>query len=199
MDDDETNKEMTMPTYKMLNDNFLSRFRSFMATENHNPAGAFDAMPKTSQRKENTMSKFRYVPVANAGTAGALYMRQRSTNMAFDEIDRTTEFADAILQFLHDKISEQDLEQVKQYLQGEAGVKTDQQEESDKMIAGAEARRAGTHTNTEANRAGAQDRFSPALRRQLDAVGVTKTPVGTFETRFPSAAKIGRDPGYGFR
>ena len=121
------------------------------------------------------MPKFRYVPVANAGTSGALYMRSRSTNMAYDEIDRTTEFADAILQFLHDKISEQDLEQVKQYLQGEAGVKTDQQEESDKMIAGAEARRAG-----------AQDSAA-----RIGEAG--------FNSRFPSARKIGRDDGYGFR
>jgi hypothetical protein len=178
----------------MLSDGFIQRFRSFMATENHNPAGAFDAAPST---KGNTMPKYRYVPLKGCGNT--LFTRERSSNIAYDEIDRTTEFADAILQFLHDKISEQDLEQVKQYLQGEAGVKTDQQEESDKMIAGAEARRAGSSSSIERDRAGAQDGFSPALRRKLAAVGVTKTPVGTFETRFSSASKIGRDPGYGFR
>jgi hypothetical protein len=159
-----------MPTYKMLNDNFLSRFRSFMATENHNPSGAFDAAPSL---KGKTMSKFKYVPVPN--TANTLFTRERSSNMAYDEIDRTTEFADAILQFLHDKISEQDLEQVKQYLQGEAGVKTDQQEESDKMNAAARERRAG-----------AQDSAA-----RIGEAG--------FNSRFPSARKIGRDDGYGFR
>jgi hypothetical protein len=161
-----------MPTYKMLNDNFLSRFRSFMATENNNPAGAFDqAMPKTSPRKENAMPKFRYVPVANAGTSGALYMRQRSTNMAFDDVSHVTEFADNIIQFLRDRISEQDLEQVKDMLKMEAGEKPSSAEEADKMIAGAEARRAG-----------AQDSRLPT---RVDEAG--------FNARFPSARKIGHD------
>ena len=161
-------------TYKMLSDGFLSRFRSFMATENHNPAGAFDAMPKTQPRKENTMSKYRYTPLP--GTGGSLFLRERSSNLAFDEVDRTTEFADAILQFLSGKISEQDLEQVKQYLQGEAGVKTDQMKESDKMVAGAEARRAG-----------AQDSASSRIGQ------------AGFDARFPSARKIGRDDMMGRR
>jgi hypothetical protein len=162
-----------MPTYKMLSDGFIQRFRGFMAAENHNPAGAFDAMPKTSPRKEsNTMSKFRYVPVANAGTSGALYMRARSSNLAFDDVSRVSEFADNIIQFLRDRISEQDLEQVKDMLKMEAGVKTDQQEETDKMVAGAEARRAG-----------AQD----------------SRPSSSFAQRFPSAAKIGRDDMIGVR
>jgi hypothetical protein len=154
--------------YKMLSDGFIQRFRSFMSAENRNPAGAFDAMPKTQPRKETTMSaQYRYVPLK--GTGGSL-LRERSSNLAFDEVDRTTEFADAILQFLSGKISEQDLEQVKQYLQGEAGVKTDQQEESDKMRAGAEARRAG-----------AQDSASARIGE------------AGFNSRFPSAKKIGRD------
>ena len=161
-----------MPTYKMLNDNFLSRFRSFMATENHNPAGAFDAMPKAQPRKETTMSKFRYVPLKGCGNT--LFTRERSSNLAFDDVSHVTEFAQNIIDFLRDRISEQDLEQVKDMLKMEAGVKTDQQEEADKMIAGAEARRAG-----------AQDSAS----RVGDA---------GFNSRFPSAKKIGRDDGYGF-
>jgi hypothetical protein len=158
--------------YKMLSDGFIQRFRSFMATENRNPAGAFDAMPKST--KGTTMSKFRYVPLKGCGNT--LFTRERSSNMAYDEIDRTTEFADAILQFLHDKISEQDLEQVKQYLQGEAGVKTDQQEETDKLRAGAEARRAG-----------AQDSASARIGQ------------AGFDARFPSAKRIGRDDNIGVR
>jgi hypothetical protein len=163
-----------MPTYKMLSDGFIQRFRGFMAAENHNPAGAFDAMPKT-QPKENQMSaQYRYVPLK--GTGGSLFLRERSSNLAFDEVDRTTEFADAILQFLSGKISEQDLEQVKQYLQGEAGVKTDQQEESDKMNAAARERRAG-----------AQDSAS------------ARSGQAGFDARFPSARKIGRDDMIGTR
>ena len=119
-------------------------------------------------------AQYRYVPLK--GTGNSLFLRERSNVMAYDEIDRTTEFADAILQFLHDKISEQDLEQVKQYLQGEAGVKTDQQEETDKLRAGAEARRAG-----------AQDSAS------------ARSGQAGFDARFPSAKRIGRDDNIGVR
>ena len=159
-----------MPTYKMLNDNFLSRFRGFMAAENHNPAGAFDAMPKST--KGTTMSKFRYVPLKGCGNT--LFTRERSSNMAFDDVSRVTEFADNIIQFLRGRISEQDLEQVKDMLKMEAGEKPSSAEEADKMIAGAKAR-------------GAQDsRMSRADEARFDSM-------------FPSAKKIGNDPGYGFR
>ena len=156
-----------MPTYKMLNDNFLSRFRSFMAAENHNPAGAFDAAPST---KGNAMSKrYRYVPVA--GTANALFTRER---MAYDEVSHLTDMAQEVLNFLHDKISEQDMARVEEMLKIEAGVKTDSEEENDKLRAGAKAR-------------GAQDsRMSRADEARFDEL-------------FPSAKKIGRDDGYGFR
>ena len=158
-----------MPTYKMLNDNFLSRIRSFMATENHNPAGAFDAMPKTSQRKESTMSKFRYTPVA--GTGGSLFLRERSSNMAYDEAGKDpNEIANAILQFLHDKISDADMRQVKEYLMIEAGEDPDSVKEA-KQMAKASASR------------GAQD----------------SRPSSSFAQRFPSAAKIGRDDMIGRR
>ena len=118
------------------------------------------------------MSKFRYVPLKGCGNT--LFTRERSSNIAFDDVSHVTEFADGILQFLHDKLSEQDLEQVRDMLKMEAGVKTDQQEESDKMIAGAKAR-------------GAQDSASARIG------------VAGFNSRFPSAKRIGRDDGYGFR
>jgi hypothetical protein len=156
----------------MLSDGFIQRFRSFMATENHNPAGAFDAMPKAQPRKETTMSKFRYVPLKGCGNT--LFTRERSSNMAFDDVSRVTEFADNIIQFLRGRISEQDLEQVKDMLKMEAGEKPSSAEEADKMIAGAKAR-------------GAQDsRMSRADEARFDSM-------------FPSAKKIGNDPGYGFR
>jgi adenine-specific DNA glycosylase len=158
--------------YRMLSDGFIQRFRSFMSAEN-NPAGAFDAMPKT-QPKENQMSKrYRYVPLANTG--GQLFLRERSNNMAYDDVSHVTEFAQEIINFLHDKISEQDMARVEEMLKMEAGVKTDQMKESDKMVAGAEARRAG-----------AQDSAA-----RIGEAG--------FNSRFPSARRIGTDPGYGFR
>jgi hypothetical protein len=81
--DERQPKEQAMATqqFRMLNDAFLARFRSFMATEN-NPAGAFDAMPKT-QPKENQMSAgYRYVPLK--GTGNSLFLRERSNTMAYD-------------------------------------------------------------------------------------------------------------------
>jgi hypothetical protein len=163
-------------TFAMFSDDALAKFRTFCGaagfTKPPSPQGAYDQALKP--RKESTMSKFRYVPLKGCGNT--LFTRERSSNIAYDEIDRTTEFADAILQFLHDKISEQDLEQVKQYLQGEAGVKTDQQEEADKLRAGAEARRAG-----------AQDSASARIGH------------AGFDARFPSAKRIGRDDNIGVR
>jgi hypothetical protein len=94
------------------------------------------------------------------GTGGNLF-----TRMAFDEVDNATEFARHILDFVVNKISEQDYAQLKKMLMGG-------EEESDAPIKGAEAR-------------GAQD---SASARSL-----------SFDKMFPSAKRIGRDPGYNFR
>jgi hypothetical protein len=159
---------MTTAKYKMLSDPFLARFRSFMATENHNPSGAFDAAPST---KGNTMPKYRYVPLKGCGNT--LFTRERSSNMAFDEVSTVTEFAQEIIDFLRDKISEQDMARVEEMLKMEAGVKTDNEKETDKMIAGAKAR-------------GAQDSAA-----RIGQAG--------FDARFPSAKKIGADDMIGSR
>jgi hypothetical protein len=155
--------------YKMLGDNFLSRFRTFMATENRNPAGAFDAMPKTQPRKDSTMSKFRYVLLPNSG--GQLYTRSRSADLAYDEAGKDpNEIPNAILQFLSGKISDADMRQVKEYLKIEAGEKPDNVKETEQMAKASASR-------------GAQD----------------SRPSSSFAQRFPGAARIGRDPGYSFR
>jgi hypothetical protein len=70
--------------------------------------------------------KYKYTAVA--GTAGSLF-----TRMAFDEVNNTTEFAKNILDFVHDKISEQDYAQLKKMLMGG-------EEDADAPIRGAEAR-----------------------------------------------------------
>jgi hypothetical protein len=157
-----------MPTYKMLSDGFIQRFRGFMAAENHNPAGAFDAMPKT-QPKENQMSAgYRYVPLK--GTGNSLFLRERSNTMAYDAAGKDpNEFANAILQFLSGKISDQDYAQVKEYLMMEAGEDPDSVKEA-KQMAKASASR------------GAQD-----------------SGLSSFDSRFPSARKIGRDDMIGTR
>ena len=123
------------------------------------------------------MPKFGYVPVANAGTSGALYMRSRSSNLAFDDVSRVTEFADDIIKFLRDRISEQDLEQVKDMLKMEAGVKTDQQEETDKMIAGAKER---GRTAQDAKRLALDASAAASTSRQAD-----------FAARFPGTQRLG--------
>ena len=139
----------TTEQYKLLSDDALAKFKIFCAAGKlPSPKGAFDAALPT---KGNTMPKYRYVPVA--GTANALFTRER---MAYDEVDNTTEFARHILDFVHDKISEQDYAQLKKMLQGDAA-----EEESDAPIKGVEAR-------------GAQD--------------------ASFDSLYPSAKKIGRDP-----
>jgi hypothetical protein len=151
--------------YKMLSDGFIQRFRSFMATENHNPQGAFDSAPST---KGNTMSKYRYTPVA--GTGGSLFLRERSNNMAYDEAGKDpAEFAKAILEFLNGKISEQDLRQVKEYLMMEAGEKPDSVKDAEQLNRASASR-------------GAQD-----------------SGLSSFDSRFPSARKIGRDDMMGVR
>jgi hypothetical protein len=154
-----------MPQYRMLGDGFIQRFRGFMAAENHNPQGAFDSAPST---KGNTMPKYRYVPLKGCGNT--LFTRERSNSMAFDEVSHVTDMAQEIISFLHDKISEQDMARVEEMLKIEAGVKTDSEEENDKLRAGAKAR-------------GAQD----------------SRPSSSFAQRFPSAAKIGRDDMIGRR
>jgi hypothetical protein len=103
------------------------------------------------------MSK-RYRYAAVKGTGGSLF-----TRMAFDEVNTTADFAQHILDFVRDKISEQDLAQLQKMLKGDAA-----EEESDAPIKGA------------------QD-------------SVSRVGDAGFNSRFPSAKKIGRDDGYGFR
>jgi hypothetical protein len=163
--------------YKMLSDGFLTRFRGFMSAENRNPAGAFDsALPKAATRKDSGV-KYRYTPLP--GTGNSLFLRERSANLAFDEATEITTSAKDILNFLRDKISDEDLHQVEESLKMEAGVKTDQQEEAGKMIAGAKERGAT-----------AQD----AKRRQLalDAhAAASDARQADFAKRWPGAARIG--------
>jgi hypothetical protein len=134
------------------------------------------------------MSKrYRYSPVK--GTAGNLF-----TRMAFDEVNNVTEFARGVLDFVHDKISEQDYAQLKKMLQGDAA-----EEESDAPIKGAQddppdfpgrPRTGGTMVG---------DTFPAGLRRRLDAAAGTTSAHGGFDARFPSARKIGRDDMIGRR
>ena len=158
--------------YKMLSNPFLARFKAFMATENRNPAGAFDAMPKIQPRKETTMSKFRYVPVK--GTGNSLFLRERSNVMAYDEAGRDpNEIPHKILELLAGKLSDSDLAQVKELLMIEAGEELPAMTEAKKMASASASR-------------GAQDSAA-----RIGEAG--------FYSRFPSARKIGRDDGYGFR
>jgi hypothetical protein len=114
------------------------------------------------------MSKYRYTPVA--GTGGSLFLRERSSNMAYDEAGKDpNEMANAILQFLSGKISDDDMRQVKEYLMIEAGEDPDNVKEA-KQMAKASASR------------GAQD-----------------SSLSSFDARFPSARKIGRDDMIGTR
>jgi hypothetical protein len=100
-----------------------------------------------------------YIPVK--GTGNSLF-----TRLAADEVNTTAEFAQHIIDFVRDKISEEDMAQLKKLLMGgEAG---DEDEPK-----GVEAR-------------GAQDSAA-----RIGEAG--------FNSRFPSARKIGRDDGYGFR
>jgi hypothetical protein len=160
-----------MPTYKMLSDGFIQRFRGFMAAENHNPQGAFDQAMKP--RKD----KYRFVPLA--GTGGSLFLRERSSNLAFDEATEITDKAKEILDFLRGKISDEDLHQVEESLKMEAGVPIDIQKDAEAMIGGAKARGAT-----------AQD----AKRRQLalDAhAAASDARQADFAARFPGAARLG--------
>ena len=166
-----------MPTYKMLNDNFLSRFRGFMSAENRNPQGAFDAaLPKAATRKDSGV-KYRYTPLP--GTGNSLFLRERSANLAFDEATEITTSAKDILNFLRGKLSDEDLNQVEESLKMEAGVPIDIQKDAEAMISGAKARGAT-----------AQD----AKRQQLalDAhAAASDARQADFAARFPGAARIG--------
>jgi hypothetical protein len=159
----------------MLSDPFLARFKTFMAAENRNPAGAFDsALPKAATRKDPNM-KARFTPLA--GTNNSLFLRERSANLAFDEATEITTSAKDILNYLRSKLSDEDLHQVEELLKMEAGVPIDSQKDADAMISGAKAR-------------GAQD----AKRRQLalDASAAASTSrQADFAARFPGAARIG--------
>ena len=167
-----------MPTYKMLSDGFMQRFRGFMAAENRNPAGAFDAaLPKAATRKDSGV-KYRYTPLP--GTGNSLFLRERSANLAFDEATEISDPAKDILNFLRGKSSDEDLNQIEESLKMEAGVPIDSQKDAEAMIAGAKARGAT-----------AQD----AKRRQLalDAsANASNARQADFAARFPGAARIGQ-------
>ena len=133
------------------------------------------------------MSKYRYSPVK--GTANNLF-----TRMAFDEVDNTTEFAQHILDFVHDKISEQDYAQLKKMLQGDAA-----EEESDAPIKGAQDDPPNFKGQPLTGGTMAGDNFPQGLRRRLDAAAGTTSARGGFDARFPSASKVGRDDMIGRR
>ena len=167
-------------TYAMFSNDALSKFRTFCSAAGFtkpNPQGAFDsALPKAATRKDSGV-KYRYTPLA--GTGSTLFLRERSANLAFDEATEITDKAKEILDFLRDKISDEDLHQVEESLKMEAGVKTDSEEKADAMIAGAKARGAG-----------AQD----AKRRQLalDAsANASSANMADFAARFPGTQRLG--------
>jgi hypothetical protein len=156
-------------TFAMFSDDALSKFRTFCDaagfTKPPSPQGAYDQALKP--RKETQMSKYRYTPVA--GTGGSLFLRERSSNMAYDEAGRDpNEIANAILQFLSGKISDDDMRQVKEYLMIEAGEDPANVKEAKQMA------------KASASRAGAQDSAA-----RIGEAG--------FNSRFPSAKKIRPD------
>jgi len=124
-------------TFAMFSDDALSKFRTFCSaagfTKPPSPQGAFDqAMKRTQPTKGTTMPKYRYVLLPNSG--GQLYTRSRSADLAYDEAGKDpNEIANAILQFLHDKISDADMRQVREYLQIEAGEDPDNVKEAKQM------------------------------------------------------------------
>ena len=129
--------------YSMFSDEALVKFRSFCDaagfTKPPSPQGAFYlALPKAVTRKEPAMS-YRYVPVPHCGDQ--LFLRERSSNLAFDEATEITTSAKDILKFLRDKISDEALRHVEELLKMEAGVPTDSEKKADAMTAGAKERR----------------------------------------------------------
>jgi hypothetical protein len=166
-------------TFTMFSDDALAKFRTFCSaagfTKPPSPQGAFDQAMKP--RKESTMSaRYRYSPVPN--TANTLFTRERA-NMAMDFEAWTdpNEMENSILQFLSGKISDDDMKQVRSYLGMEH--ESDAEEDDGGKMAG--------------------DRFPSGLRRRLDAAPATTSAHGGFDSRFPSAKRIGRDDGYSFR
>lgn len=128
-------------TFAMFSDDALSKFRTFCGaaglTRPPSPQGAYDQALKP--RKENQMSKYRYVPLK--GTGNSLFLRERSNVMAYDEAGRDpNEITNAILQFLSGKISDDDMRQVKEYLMIEAGEDPDSVKEAKKMASASASR-----------------------------------------------------------
>ena len=167
-----------MTQYRMLSDGFLSRFRSFMAAENRNPEGAFDAMPRAVARKER-QAPYRFVPVPHCGDS--LFLRERSEDLALDEAPtaETSDPASRILAFLKNKLDEATLHEVSEMLKAEAGIETDLQKESRAKIEAAKERGAT-----------AQD----ARRRRLTAdasAAASNEEMAEFAAMFPGAARIG--------
>ena len=167
-------------TFAMFSEDALAKFRTFCEAANMKaprPQGAFDQALKP--RKESTMSKYRYVPVK--GTANGLFTRERSNVMAYDEAggpndtDEVHATAEKVIEFLQGKISGEDMNEVRRLL----SVDEVQLEQAKKQMAG--------------------DRFPPGLRRRLDAAPATTSARGGFDSRFPNAAKIGRDDMIGRR
>jgi hypothetical protein len=102
--------------------------------------------------------KYKYAAVA--GTAGSLF-----TRMAFD-VNNAPEFAHHILEFVRDKISEQDLAQLRKLLMGG-------EEDADAPIKGAEARVAQDRRMSRADEA----RFD-ALYPSAEKIGRDPYPGG---------------------
>jgi hypothetical protein len=155
--------------FRMFSNDALKKFAVFCEAANlkvPRPQGAFDQAMKPT--KGTTMSANKYVPVK--GTANTLFTRERSNVMAYDDVEGPDGQAGKILEFLHDKISEDDYARIKEMLQIEAGEPVDSQKQAEKMNAAARSR-------------GAQD----------------SAPSSSFDKRFPSAKRIGTDPGYDFR
>jgi hypothetical protein len=122
------------------------------------------------------MSK-RYIPVK--GTGGTLF-----TRLAADEVNNTAEFAQHILAFVADKISEQDLAQLRKMLMGEEGAQDDPPDFKGKPLTGGGM---------------AGDNFPQGLRCRLDAAPATTSARGGFDARFPSARRIKTDDMIGRR
>ena len=131
------------------------------------------------------MSKYRYTPIK--GTGNSLF-----TRLAADEVNKTAEFAGHILDFVRDKISEQDLAQLKKLLMGgevdeAAPIKGAQDDPPDFP---GKPRTGGTMVG---------DTFPAGLRRRLDAAAGTTSARSGFDRMFPSAKRIGRDDMIGRR
>ena len=157
-------------TYAMFSDDALSKFRTFCS------AAAFTKPPSPQGAFDQALkprkesTMSKFRYVLLPNSGGQLYTRSRSADLAYDEAGRDpNEIPNAILQFLSGKISDADMRQVREYLQIEAGEDPDNVKEA-KQMAKASASR------------GAQD-----------------SSMSSFDARFPSARKIGRDDMIGTR